>query len=246
MMTDERRLPITQHFTEMRQRFLRSILGIVAGTVVAMFFGFQIIEILKVPAGDFADKLVAIQMLEMFSLYFRVSLTTGFILAMPWVLYQFFAFLMPAFTPKEKKFIFTFFPFIILMFIAGVAFAYFVAIPPAIQFLFGFGSDTVDVIPRVSDYIDVVLRLLVGIGLAFELPIILTGLSALGLVSSKWLASKRKIWFVLAFVIAAFITPTFDPLNQTIVAGPLIVLYELSIWLTKIIRKRKPTVPAVA
>ena len=244
-MTEEKRLPITQHFTEMRQRFLRSILGIVAGTVIALFFGFQIIEILKVPAGQFADKLVAIQMLEMFSLYFRVALTAGFIIAMPWILYQFFAFLMPAFTAKEKRFIFTFFPFIIVMFIAGVAFAYFVAMPPAIQFLFGFGADTVDVIPRISDYIDVVLRLLVGIGLVFELPIILTALSAVGIVSSKWLASKRKIWFVLAFIIAAFITPTFDPLNQTIVAGPLIVLYELSIWLTKIIRKRKPNVPAV-
>ena len=244
-MTEEKRLPITQHFTEMRQRFLRSILGIVAGTIIALFFGFQIIEILKVPAGQFADKLVAIQMLEMFSLYFRVALTAGFIIAMPWILYQFFAFLMPAFTAKEKRFIFTFFPFIIVMFIAGVAFAYFVAMPPAIQFLFGFGADTVDVIPRISDYIDVVLRLLVGIGLVFELPIILTALSAVGIVSSKWLASKRKIWFVLAFIIAAFITPTFDPLNQTIVAGPLIVLYELSIWLTKIIRKRKPNVPAV-
>jgi sec-independent protein translocase protein TatC len=245
-MADEKRLPITQHFTEMRQRFLRAILGIVVGTVVSMVFAFPIIEILKVPAGDFATKLVAIQMLEMFSLYFRVSLTAGFILAMPWVVYQFFAFLMPAFTPKERRFIFTFFPFVILMFVAGVFFAYFIAIPPAIQFLFGFGSDTVEVIPRISDYIDVVLRLLVGVGLAFELPIILTGLSAVGIVSSKWLASKRKIWFVLAFIIAAFITPTFDPMNQAIIAGPLIVLYELSIWLTKIIKKRKPNVPAVA
>jgi sec-independent protein translocase protein TatC len=87
--------------------------------------------------------------------------------------------------------------------------------------------------------------LLVGVGLAFELPIILTGLSAVGIVSSKWLASKRKIWFVLAFIIAAFITPTFDPMNQAIIAGPLIVLYELSIWLTKIIKKRKPSTGVV-
>jgi sec-independent protein translocase protein TatC len=244
-MTDEKRLPITEHFTEMRQRFLRSILGIVAGTVFAMFFGFQIIEVLKVPAGEFSESLVAIGMLEMLSLYFRVALTSGFILATPWLLYQFFAFLMPAFTPKEKRFIFTFMPFLVFMFMAGVAFAYFVAIPPAIQFLFGFGSDTVQVMPRISDYIDVVLRLLVGVGLAFELPILLTALSALGIVSSKWLASKRKIWFVLSFIIAAFITPTFDPMNQAIIAGPLIVLYELSIWLTKIIKKRKPNTSVV-
>ena len=237
---EEKRLPITQHFTEMRQRFLRSLAGIGIGTAVALFFGFDIIEILKGPAGELADQLVAIEMLEMISLYFRVSLTAGFIVAMPWVVYQLFAFLMPAFTLKEKRFIFTFFPFIVVMFLGGVAFAYWVAMPPAVQFLFGFGADTIEVMPRVSNYIDVVLRLLVGIGLAFELPIILAALSAVGVVTSEWLASKRKIWFVLAFILAAFITPTMDPINQSIVAGPLIVLYELSIWLTKIVRKRKP------
>jgi sec-independent protein translocase protein TatC len=146
---------------------------------------------------------------------------------------------MPAFTQKEKRFIFTFFPFIVIMFLSGVAFAYWVAMPPAVQFLFGFGAETIEVMPRVSNYIDVVLRLLVGIGLAFELPIILTALSAVGIVTSKWLASKRKIWLVMAFVLAAFITPTMDPINQAIVAGPLIVLYELSIWLTKIVKKGK-------
>lgn len=237
---EEKRLPITQHFTEMRQRFLRSLAGIGIGTAVALFFGFDIIEILEGPAGELADQLVAIEMLEMISLYFRVSLTAGFIVAMPWVVYQLFAFLVPAFTLKEKRFIFTFFPFIVVMFLGGVAFAYWVAMPPAVQFLFGFGADTIEVMPRVSNYIDVVLRLLVGIGLAFELPIILAALSAVGVVTSQWLASKRKIWFVLAFILAAFITPTMDPINQAIVAGPLIVLYELSIWLTKVIRKRKP------
>jgi len=87
--------------------------------------------------------------------------------------------------------------------------------------------------------------MLVTVGLIFELPIVLMALSAVGLVKSEWLASKRKIWVVLAFVIAAFITPTFDPINQTIIAAPLIVLYEMSIWLTKLVRKRKPKVTAV-
>ncbi|ADJ26639.1 Sec-independent protein translocase, TatC subunit [Dehalogenimonas lykanthroporepellens BL-DC-9] len=239
---EESRLPITQHFTEMRQRFIRALAGVGVGTGLALFFGFDIIELLEGPAGDMAEQLVAIEMLEMISLYFRVSLTAGFILAMPWVLYQLFAFLMPAFTLKEKRFIFTFFPFIVIMFLGGVAFAYWVAMPPAVQFLFGFGSETIQVMPCVSNYIDVVLRLLVGIGLAFELPIILAALSAVGIVTSKWLASKRKIWFVLAFILAAFITPTMDPINQMIVAGPLIVLYEVSIWLTKVVRKRKPAI----
>ena len=244
-MADEKRLPITEHFTEMRQRFIRSIFGLGVGIIIGMIFANQLVVLLERPAGDLAKNIIATQMLETFSVYFKVAMTAGFIIAMPWIIYQMFAFLSPALTSKEKRFLFMFFPFVVIMFLLGVAFAYFVALPPAIHFLFTFTVGDVTVMPRISDYVDIVLRMLVIIGLVFELPIILMALSAVGLVNSKWLASKRKIWFVLAFVIAAFITPTFDPINQTIVAAPLIILYELSIWLTLIVRKRKPKVPAV-
>ena len=245
-MADEKRLPITEHFSEMRSRFMKSLLGLGVGIVIGMIFANPIIKLLERPAGDLASQIVALEMLEAFSTYFKVAMTAGFIIAMPWIVYQMFAFLTPALTAKEKRFLFTFFPFVIFMFLAGVAFAYFIALPPAIHFLFTFDSDIVTVMPRISNYIDIVLRMLVIIGLIFELPIILMALSAVGLVTSKWLASKRKIWFVLAFVIAAFITPTFDPINQTIVAAPLIILYEMSIWLTKLVKKRKPNVAAIA
>lgn len=244
-VTEEKgRLPITQHFTEMRQRFIRSIVGIVIGTVLSMFFGDQLVLLLLQPAGELADNVQAIDVLEYISVYFRVALTAGFILSMPWILYQFFAFLMPAFTPREKRALYTGFPFIVGLFLAGVAFAYFLALPVTMYFLFEFGSEIVTVAPRISTYIDLVLRLLVSIGLAFEMPIILGALSIAGIVNSKWLASKRKIWIVLAFIISAFITPTLDPITQSLIAAPLIVLYEISIWLTRIIGRRKP--PAVA
>jgi sec-independent protein translocase protein TatC len=244
-MADEKRLPITEHFTEMRQRFIRSIMGLVVGVIIGMFIANDLVLLLEKPAGDLADKLITTEMLESFSTYFKVAMTAGVIIAMPWMIYQMFAFLTPALTSKEKRFLFLFFPFVVLMFMAGVAFAYFVALPPAIQFLFNFQVGNVEILVRISNYIDIVLRMLVIIGVVFELPIILMALSAVGLVTSKWLASKRKIWFVLAFILSAFITPTFDPINQTIVAAPLIILYELSIWLTLIVRKRKPKVPAL-
>ena len=239
-MTEEKRLPITQHFTEMRQRFFRAIGGVVLGTVIAMFFGDQIVLFLLEPAGELADNIQSIDAMEYISVYFRVALTTGFVVAMPWVLYQFFAFLSPAFTSKEKKIIFSAFPFIVALFLAGVAFAFFLALPVTIHFLFEFGNNVVDVQPRISTYIDLVLRLVVAIGLAFEMPVVLGALSVVGIVSSKWLASKRKIWIVLAFIISAFITPTLDPITQTLIAAPLVVLYEVSIWLTRIIGRRKP------
>ena len=239
-MTDEKRMPITGHFTELRSRFIKSLIGLGVGIVIGMIFANPIIVLLERPAGDLAKQLIAVEMLEAFSVYFKVAMTAGFIIAMPWIVYQIFAFLSPALTSKEKRFLFTFFPFVIFMFLAGVAFAYFIALPPAVHFLIGFDSNIVTVMPRISNYIDIVLRMLVTIGVIFELPIILMALSAVGIVKSEWLASKRKIWFVLAFVIAAIVTPTFDPVNQTIVATPLIILYEMSIWLTKLVRKRKP------
>ena len=244
-MADEKRLPITEHFTEMRSRFIKSLIGLGVGIVIGMIFANPLIKLLERPAGDLANQIIAVEMLETFSVYFKVAMTAGFIIAMPWIIFQMFAFLAPALTSKEKRFLFTFFPFVVFMFLLGVAFAYFVALPPAVHFLFTFDSNIVTIMPRISNYIDIVLRMLVIIGLIFELPIVLMALSAVGLVTSKWLASKRKIWFVLAFVIAAFITPTFDPINQTIVAAPLVILYELSIWLTLIVRKRKPKVTAV-
>jgi len=123
--------------------------------------------------------------------------------------------------------------------VAGMAFAYFVALPRAMDFLFGFGTDVVEVVPRIKDYINVVTRLLVATGLSFEMPVIIMVLARVGIASPNWLAGKRKIWIVVAFILAAIITPTIDPITQTAIAGPLIVLYELSIWLARMVYRKK-------
>ena len=130
-------------------------------------------------------------------------------------------------------------PFIGGLFLSGVAFAYYVALPAALGFLLSFGADIATPEIRVSNYINIVTRLLVAVGVSFEMPIIIMVLARVGIVSPEWLAGKRKVWVVVAFILGALITPTFDPINQTIIALPLIVLYELSILLARIVRKRK-------
>ncbi len=137
-------------------------------------------------------------------------------------------------------------PWVVLMFAGGVTFAYFILIPRLTGFLIDWGSDIVTIQPTISDYIDIVTRLLLVVGLVFEMPVVTTFLARLGILSPKWLASKRRISIVLAFVLAAIITPTFDPINQTLVAAPLIVLYELSIWLAKLVHRREPRAAAPA
>jgi len=238
-MSAEKKMPITGHFREMRQRFFKGIIALIVATILAFVFWHQIYDFLLAPAPD-DFRVQAIEMMEMLSSVFRVCLTAGLIFAMPYLVYQLFAFLSPALTPKEKRYVYTAVPFVGGLFIVGVAFAYFVALPRAIDFFVGFGGDVVEIVPRIRDYINIVTRLLIVTGLSFEMPIIIMVLARVGFVKPEWLAKQRKIWVVIAFVLSAMITPTIDPITQTLIAVPLIVLYELSIWLSKLVRKREP------
>jgi len=126
-----------------------------------------------------------------------------------------------------------------VMFVGGVLFGYFVLIPPAMQFLLNFGANIATPQIRIGNYISLVSRLLLAIGLVFEMPVITTFLARLGILSWRWLANQWKWAVILAFVLGALITPTLDPVNQTLVAAPLILLYLLSILLAKMVEKRK-------
>ncbi len=125
------------------------------------------------------------------------------------------------------------------MFIAGVAFSYYIMLPPAINFLLTFGSNIAIPQIRIGSYITVATRVMLAAGIIFELPVISTFLARLGVITSSWLASKRKFAVVLAFILGAVITPTADPVNQCLLAAPLIVLYEMSIWLAKLVQPKK-------
>ncbi|MES0279217.1 MAG: twin-arginine translocase subunit TatC [Dehalococcoidales bacterium] len=237
-MAETAKMPIMSHFSEMRRRFFRSVLAIIIATALSFIFYNQIFEFLLAP-GPEDMQLQAIELMENLSAIFRVCLTAGFVIAMPFIVYQVFAFLAPALRPSEKRYVYTAIPFIGGLFISGVAFAYYVALPAALGFLLSFGSDIATPEIRISNYINIVTRLLVAVGISFEMPIIIMVLARVGIVTPEWLAGKRKIWLVVAFILGALITPTFDPINQTIIAIPLIVLYEVSIILARIVRRRK-------
>jgi sec-independent protein translocase protein TatC len=149
-------------------------------------------------------------------------------------------FASPALTRKEKKYVYIILPWVAFMFLGGVVFGYFVLIPPATRFLTSFGADIATPEIRVGNYVAVVSRLLLSIGVVFEMPVITTFLARLGVLNPKWLSDHRKVGIISAFILAALITPTFDPINQSLVAVPLIVLYEMSIWLARLVYKRPP------
>ncbi len=243
-MSDHEKQPILSHLKELRQRLIRSIIAVLVATIITFFFAPQIFEILKAPAGDI--NLIFIEMTEMIGIYMKVSLAGGIMLTMPYLIYHVIMFVSPALTRKEKRYVYFILPWIALMFAGGVAFAYFILIPPATKFLLSFGADIASPEIRIGNYISLVTRLLLAIGLVFELPVVTTFLARLGVLTSKWLASKRRIAIIFAFVVAAIITPTFDPVNQTLVAAPIIVLYEMSIWLAKLVQRKQPRVETSA
>ncbi len=235
-MSDTGKQPILGHLRELRSRLIKCVIAVILTTSISFIFAKQLFHILILPAGDI--NLIYVEMTEMIGTYMLVGLASGIILAMPYIVLQFLMFVSPALTRKEKKYVYLILPWVGMMFIAGVVFGYFVLVPPGMRFLTTFGSDIATPQIKIGNYISVVTRLLLAIGLVFEIPVVSTFMARLGVITPKWLADKRKPAFILALVLAAIITPTFDPVNQILVAVPLIVLYEMSIWLAKLVQRK--------
>jgi sec-independent protein translocase protein TatC len=244
MSDGERKLTLLGHFQELRKRLVRIVLAVVITTSVSFIFYNWIFHILILPTQGI--ELIFIEMTEMIGTIMKVCLGAGLILAMPYITFQIILFISPALTRREKKYVYTILPWITFMFLAGVAFGYFVLIPPATTFLLTFGSDIATPQIKIGNYISVITRLLLAIGLVFEMPVVIAFLSRIGVITSSWLAKKRKIAIIGAFVLAAVITPTFDPINQSLVAVPLIILYELGILLAKLVQRKKPEAEIVS
>ena len=238
MSNDEKKLSVLGHLNELRKRLIRCLIAVAITSILSFIFAPQIFEILKEPAGEFNP--IFIEMTEMIGAYMRVSLVSGIILAMPYLTYELIMFISPALTRREKGYVYLILPWIALMFAGGVTFGYFILIPPATRFFLTFGSDIATPQIKIGNYISVVTRLLLTVGLVFELPVLTTFLARIGIIKPKWLSDKRKVAVIFAFILAAIITPTFDPINQTLVAIPLIILYEMSIWLAKLVYRKKP------
>jgi sec-independent protein translocase protein TatC len=237
-MTDfGEKLTLLGHFQELRKRLIRSVLALVITVTISFFFWKWFFYVLVYPAHGVT--LIYTDMTEMIGTTMKVCLAAGLILAMPYITYQAIMFIRPALTDREKRYLYIVMPWVGVMFLGGVVFGYFILLPPAMRFLLTFGSDIAVPYIKIGNYISVITRLLLAVGLVFEMPVVTTFLARIGIIKPEWLASKRKISIVIAFIVAAIITPTYDPINQSLVAVPLIVLYEMSIWLAKLVYRRK-------
>ncbi|MCH8815569.1 MAG: twin-arginine translocase subunit TatC [Chloroflexi bacterium] len=237
----DRALTLMEHLRELRFRVFMSAIGVVIGLAISAWFGQEIIDYLKRPAEAKSEdfQLQFIEPFELFVTYFRVSLLGGLILGMPMILYQGLRFISPALRGGERTWLYMTVIGATGLFLGGVAFAYYIALPPALDFLLNFGGDLAEPNIRVESYIDFVTRLLFWTGVTFQTPIIIMYLARVRIVSAGQLIRWWRIAIVMAFVIAAFVTPTWDPVTQSLVAGPIIVLYFLGIILAWIVRPRR-------
>ena len=231
----DRQLSIGQHLTELRKRLMWSVAAVLICTAAAFVFHQPILRLLMEPARGFTDipaeGPIYTELTEFIGVAMKVSLLFGFVLALPFVLFQVAMFVAPGLTPVERRYLFTLLPISLLVFVLGAAFGYRVLFPPAVRFLITFGDDVATPYIRIGNYANLMIALLFWMGIVFETPVVMFFLSKIGLVTSKLLARHRRYAIVVAFVLGAIITPTFDPINQTIVALPIIVLYEVGIWL---------------
>ncbi len=236
-MSGEREMSFLEHLGELRKRLLRILLALVAGTGVALVFTPRLLKILLIPYGS---QLKVIGPTEGVANYLRIAVTAGAVLAMPYILTEFWGFIAPALKRREKLYVFILVPAAFAMFLGGVAFAWLLLIPTAIRFLSGFSPEVFKTEWTSQNYIPFVTSLLLWIGVCFELPLVAFFLAKIGVVSWRLLLKGWRYAVVLIFLAAALITPTVDPFNMALVALPLIGLYFLGILLALIARRETP------
>jgi sec-independent protein translocase protein TatC len=241
-MIEDEKIPFTSHLEELRKRLITSFVAIGVGAAVSFAFKEWLFGILVRPlvrVMEEGDTLIFTGLPEAFFTYLKVALLAGILVSSPIILYQFWMFVAPGLYTKERRMMI---PIVLLssfFFIGGALFGYFVVFPWGFKFFLGFATETIRPLPSMKEYFAFSAKLLLAFGLVFELPLVLTFLAKLGIVSVEFLKKNRKYALLLFFVGSAILTPP-DVVTQVMMAMPLMVLYEISIIGAKIFGKKKP------
>jgi sec-independent protein translocase protein TatC len=230
-----------EHLDDLRKRIVYSLIALLVAVIPAYMFSKDIFKILARPVTQFlpeGTKLAVTTLPAAFMVYIKVSFLAAIFFTSPFIFYQLWKFVAPGLYQKEKKYVIPFVFLTTFFFILGALFGYFVLFPYACRFFLNIGSDFQPVI-TVDKYFGLTLHLLLGIALVFELPTLVFFLSRMGLVTAGWMIKNFKYAVLAIFVIAAIITPTPDPINQSILAFPMLALYGLSILIALFAGKKR-------
>ncbi|KPA11841.1 preprotein translocase subunit TatC [Candidatus Magnetomorum sp. HK-1] len=243
-MKNNDKMPFTDHLDELRTRLIISFMAVAVGFLLSYGFKEYIFDILMRPLmsvmGD-DDKMIFTNLPEAFFTYLKVSLLSGIMLSTPVILYQIWMFIAPGLYSDERKLILPFVFLSTLFFVGGALFGYFIVFPYGFQFFLSFTSEKIQALPSMKEYLSFSSKLLLAFGFVFELPLFITLMARMGLVTTDFLKQNRKYAIVIFFAGAAIITPP-DVITQIFMALPLMLLYEISIIGAKVFQ-RKPLEP---
>jgi len=234
-------MPFLDHLEELRWRILKSLGSVFLFTVVAFPLTGLLLDFLTKPNDRLEEpaKLIFLKPTGMLMVRMEVALAVGIIISLPIIFYQFWQFVAPGLLPKEKKHFLPALLFTTCCFLMGATFAYTVLIPTVLPFLFSMGTEAIEANINITEYMSFVLRLILVAGLIFELPVLSFFLSRTGIITPKFLKKYRRYGIVLVFIFSAIVTPP-DPMSQVLMAFPLLLLYQVSIWISILgYRKKK-------
>jgi len=227
------------HIEELRWRILYALIGVLVFTIIAWIFIDPIIEVVLLkPARDADAPLQNLRPFGQLFLYIQVAIIIGIVVSLPNLFYQLWQFIAPALKQREQKYIIWIVFFSTFCFLLGIAFAYFVMLPLTMKFAAQFGTAEIANEFAIDEYMSIIISVMLAAGLVFELPMISFFLSKLGILTPKFMRKYRRHAIVIILILAAFLTPGADPVSQVILAVPLVLLYEISIFISKISSKK--------
>ena len=227
----EVRQSLWDHFEDLRKHLFRAVLGLLVAVVISFIFAQKLMNYLAIPVGGL-EQLRAIDVTEAIGVYMKVALLSGVALALPYIAFEFWLFAAPGLRPRSRSFGLLAIPISTLLFLSGMAFAYYIMMPAALPFLLNFMGIQAEL--RPASYYSFVTGVMFWIGVAFEFPLVIYVLTAIGFIKPRVLAQQWRLAIVLISVLAAAITPTVDPVNMALVMAPMSVLYFISIGLSYI------------
>ena len=227
----EIRQSLWDHVEDLRKHLLRSLLALTLAVGISFFFTQSLISYLAQPIGGL-DALRAIEVTESIGVFMKVALLSGLALSLPYIAFEFWLFAAPGLRPRSRSFGLVAIPLATLLFLCGMAFAYYVMMPAALTFLLDFMGIQAQL--RPASYFSFVTGVMFWIGISFEFPLVIYALTSIGFIKPKILAEQWRIAIIIIAILAAAITPTVDPVNMALVMGPMTLLYFISIGLSRI------------
>ena len=240
-MSSDEKQPFLAHLEELRKRLIACAIAVGIGFVISYFFSERLFRLLIMPLREAmpeSDQLIFTNLPEMFLTYLKVAFIAGILVAAPIIFYELWMFVAPGLYRKEKKYVIPFVVSSTILFVGGSLFGYFVVFPFGFKFFLGFANEYVKALPSVKQYFSFSMKLLFAFGIVFELPVVVFFLAKMGLVTPDLLKRNRKYAILLTFVIAALLTPP-DVITQCMMAGPILILYEIGILVARLAQVKR-------